>query len=917
LDSLIMTEQASWHARELNELLSTLHTSERGLSSEEAQQRLLRDGPNALTASSGASWLRKLVEQFVQPLVVVLIAAGVLSVFLGDYVDAGVIGAVVLLNGLIGFFQEHRAEQAIAALGKLVVTEATVHRDGSPRRVRSETLVVGDLVALQSGDTVPADLRLISVKDLRVEEAALTGESVPTEKALGVLPAETVLGDRTNLAFAGSSVTFGQARGIVVATGDRTEAGRIAGLMARTQQLETPLTSRIARLSRLLVWIILGVAGVLFGIEALRGRPLDETFNAAVALAVGAIPEGLPAAVTILLAVGVSAMARRNALIRRLPAVETLGSTTVICSDKTGTLTENQMTVTALVVGDDVFELTGIGFDPAGELRKDGTGVDLSAAPAVVEALRCGALCNDTRLVHSDDGPKVEGDPTEAALTVASRKVGLHEQDLEHAPRLDVVPFESEHMYMATLHRTPADWADVPVAYIKGSSDALLHRCVDRLLVDGATAAFDSAAAHAQVEALATRGLRVLVLARRLMPAGATELGHHDLWDLTLLGLVGMIDPPRRAARRAVADCQRAGIKVKMITGDHAVTAAAIAAELGLQGEREPSGRLRAVTGKELAALPEDRLPDVADAAAVFARVAPEQKLALVRALQGRGHIVAMTGDGVNDAPALKQADIGVSMGKSGTDVARSASAMILTDDDFATIAAAVEEGRGVYDNLVKFIAWTLPTNGGEATVLLAAVVVGSELPVLPVQLLWVNMITAILLGIALIFEPREPGLMDRAPRPVNAPILDATLGLRTLLVSLAVGGAAFALFEWALALELGTAEARTIAVNTVVVMEVGYLFACRSLRHSILKIGVWTNPWVFTGATLMLGAQLAFTYLPIMNRLFHSAPLDWWWWGLMTAIGLAVFLAAEAKKLLVRSREADLAAREARPSSA
>lgn len=897
--AVVMRDHESWHARALPEILATLQASEHGLSSEEAEQRLLRDGPNTLTMARGPSWPRKLGEQFIQPLVVVLIGAGVLSIVLGDYVDAGVIGGVVLLNGLIGFFQEHRAEQAIAALGRLVVTEATVHRDGAPRRVRSESLVVGDLVALQSGDTVPADLRLVSVKDLRVEEAALTGESVPSEKGVAVLPADTVLGDRANLAFAGSAVAFGQGRGVVVATGDRTEAGRIAGLMARTERLETPLTSRIARLSRLLVWIILGVAALLFAIEAVRGRPLDETFNAAVALAVGAIPEGLPAAVTILLAVGVSAMARRNALIRRLPAVETLGSTTVICSDKTGTLTENQMTVTTLLVGDDTLALTGVGFDPAGQLLRGGAPFDAESAPAVLDLMRCGALCNDTRLVLTEAGPKVEGDPTEAALTVAARKVGVGEATLDEAPRLDVVPFESAHMYMATLHQPPAAWAEAPIAYVKGSSDALLARCVDRVLLDGTTAPFDAAATHAKVEALAAKGLRVLVLARRLMPR-AKELGHHDLQGLTLLGLVGMIDPPRPAARKAVLQCQRAGIKVKMITGDHAVTAAAIAAELGLEGTREPSGRLRAISGRELGAMSEADLPKTADEVAVFARVAPEQKLALVRALQGRGHIVAMTGDGVNDAPALKQADIGVSMGKGGTDVARSASAMILTDDDFATIAAAVEEGRGVYDNLVKFIAWTLPTNGGEATVLLAAIVVGSELPVLPVQLLWVNMITAILLGIALIFEPREPGLMQRPPRGVSAPILDLDLGVRTLLVSLAVGGAAFTLFEWAQGLGLSDAQARTIAVNTIVVVEVGYLFACRSLRHSILRIGLFTNPWVFTGAALMLGAQLAFTYIPIMNRLFHSAPIDWWWWGVMTGVGIAVFLAAEVKKVLV-----------------
>lgn len=897
-----MPKNDDWHALALDELLGSLQTGEPGLTSVEANRRLERDGPNALTTTSGPSWVGKLLAQFVQPLVVVLLGAAALSVFLGDYVDAGVIGAVVLVNGLIGFFQEHRAEQAIAALGKLVLTEATALRDGSPRRIRSEQLVVGDVVMLRAGDTVPADLRLLHAKALRVEEAALTGESVPSEKAVGQLPSEASLGDRSNLAFAGSAVTFGQARGVVVATGDHTEAGRIAGLMARTERLETPLTGRIARLSKLLVWIILGVAGALLVVEMLRGRSPSDTFNAAVALAVGAIPEGLPAAVTILLAVGVSSMARRNALIRRLPAVETLGSTTVICSDKTGTLTENQMTVTTLRVGSTSFEVTGVGFGSEGEVRHGGERVDTSPMSAVVELLRCGALCNDTRLVQTDDGMRVEGDPTEAALTVAARKVALDDEALAAWERLDVVPFESAHMYMATLHRPPHPGAR-PMVYVKGSSDALLSRCEHLVTVDGTIAPIDVSAVRAEVDGFAAQGLRVLVGAKKELSEAASELRHDDVSALTFLGLFGMIDPPRGEAKRAVAACQRAGLKVKMITGDHAVTAAAIAAVLGLRGARTSDGSLRALTGKELAALPEEDLPSIADDVAVFARVAPEQKLLLVRALQKRGHIVAMTGDGVNDAPALKQADIGISMGKGGTDVARSASAMILTDDNFATIAAAVEEGRGVYDNLVKFIAWTLPTNGAEATVLLAAVLLGTKLPVLPAQLLWVNMTTAVLLGISLIFEPREPGLMDRPPRPVNAPILDGAIGLRTLLVSLVAGSAAFALFEWAERLGTSDAAARTIAVNTIVSIEVGYLFACRSLRLPLMRIGMFTNRWVFLGAGSMLVAQIAFTYVPAMNRLFHTEPIAWWWWAVMTAISLAVFVAAEIKKLATLPR--------------
>ena len=877
----------AWHSCPSRGVLETLASGDEGLDDDEAARRLARDGHNALTRRRGPSALRALLAQFIDPLVVVLIAAAIVSVALGDHVDAIVIAGVVVVNGLIGFVQERRAQNAIVALDALLVTEATVVRSGRTRRMRSEGLVVGDIVRVQSGDAIPADLRLLDVRDLQVEEAALTGESVPVTKATGERPEDTSLAERTNMAFAGTAVTYGQARGVVVAIGDATEAGRIADLMARTHQLATPLTRRIAGLSRLLVWSILALAAALFALELTRGASAAATFDAAVALAVGAIPEGLPAAVTILLAVGVSTMARRGALIRRLPAVETLGSTTVICSDKTGTLTENQMTVTALVVGATRFDVTGIGYSAAGAIVRDGATVELTEGSPVREALLAGALCNDARLVETDAGVAVEGDPTEGALLVAARKAGLDDAALSSLPRLDVVPFESQHMYMASLHRR----GDGGVVYVKGSSDALLPRCVDRLVEDGARRAIDVAAMRATVEALAASGLRVLCLALR----------HDDLRDLTLLGVVGMIDPPRSEAARAVAACRRAGIQVKMITGDHAVTAAASADALGLAGARTPDGRLRAVTGQELTRLSTEELARTAVDVAVFARVAPEQKLRLVEALQRAGHIVAMTGDGVNDAPALKQADIGVAMGKAGTDVARSAAAMVLTDDNFATIAAAVEEGRGVYDNLVKFITWTLPTNGGEALVLLAAIVVGAQLPVLPVQLLWINLTTTVILGITLVFEPKEPGLMDRPPRRVSAPLLDRTLLVRVLVVSALMATAAFGFFELAQSQGLTIEQCRTITVNTIVVIEVAYLFGCRSLRHPLWRIGLFTNKWVWLGATAMLATQLAFTYAPILNRLFHTAPLPLVWWVYATLAGAAILAVTELKKALGR----------------
>jgi cation-transporting P-type ATPase F len=890
-----VTEHRRWHTLPAPALLEQLGSGDGGLDEAEAARRLERDGPNQVTRRRGPSALRALADQFLQPLVVILIAAAVISALLGDRVDAIVIGAVVLANGTIGFLQERRAHQAIAALDELIVTEATVVRDGAPRRVPSADVVVGDLVQLQSGDAVPADLRLLRVRDLQVEEAALTGESVPVGKAAGELPEDTALGDRTNMAFGGTAVTYGQGQGVVVATGDATEAGKIAGLMAATRQLATPLTRRIAAMSRLLVWLILGLAAAMFALEAARGAALSTTFNAAVALAVAAIPEGLPAAVTILLAVGVSTMARRRALIRRLPAVETLGNTSVICSDKTGTLTENQMTVTTLVVAGEAYQVTGIGYEVDGAIERDGAAIDVARAAPVREALLAGALCNDTRLARRDSGETVvEGDPTEAALLVAARKAGLDDDALAAWPRRDAIPFESQHMYMATLHAGP----DGPVVYVKGSPDALLPRCVDQLDPRGALQPVDVDALRAEVARLAARGLRVLCIARR-RPASPDRVAHEDVRELTLLGLAGMIDPPRPEAKHAIAQCHRAGVKVKMITGDHAVTASAIAAELGLEGARDADGWLRAVTGTELAAADAETVAALAAEVAVFARVAPEQKLDLVRALQRAGYIVAMTGDGVNDAPALKQADIGIAMGQSGTDVARSASAMILTDDNFATIEAAVEEGRGIYDNLVKFIAWTLPTNGGQAAVLLAAVVLGTVLPVLPVQLLWVNMATAVLLGISLVFEPKEPGLMERPPRPMTTPLVTAGIGLRVVVVSLLLATAAFALFELALRQGLHVEQARTIAINTIVVVQVGYLFGCRSLRYPIWTIGLFTNNWVWAGAGVMLLTQLLFTYVPFMNRFFHSAPIPAIWWGYMSLAGAAVFVLVEATKAL------------------
>ena len=895
---MTIADQGAWHHLEAEEVVRLLEVDlKTGLSADEVKRRQEKCGLNEMTARRGTPAWIKFLQQFNQALVYILLAATAVSAALGEWVDAAVIFGVVFVNAIVGFIQESKAEKAIEALSKMVRTEATVRRDGRKQRVPSIELVPGDIVLLQSGDRVPADLRLFEVRSLQVEEAALTGESVPAHKNVEALPSDTVLGDRKNLAFAGTLVTYGQAEGIVSSTGDRTETGRIATMISEAVNLSTPLTRKIAEFSRLLLYVILGLAVLMFVVGVLHGERASAMFMAAVAMAVGAIPEGLPAAVTITMAIGVARMAKRHAIIRKLPAVETLGSTTVICSDKTGTLTENQMTVTRVYAGGQLMEVTGGGYGPNGEIHRGDQQADLNENPALRECLLAGLLCNDSQLVRKEDRLQVEGDPTEAALIVAAQKAGLDiKESSDRLPRLDVIPFESEHMFMATLHRE----AKGHVIYMKGSVERLLARCDKSLNADGHEVGLDPAVIHRVVDEMTSEGLRVLAFARRRVPTGHGKLAPGDVEsDLTLLGLQGMMDPPRAEAIRAVGNCQSAGIEVKMITGDHVGTAVAIARQLGLRGGKGSNSQPLAITGRELEQIPNDKLPETAEKTAVFARVAPEQKLRLVRALQSRGHIVAMTGDGVNDAPALKQANIGVAMGITGTDVAKGAADMILTDDNFASIEAAVEEGRNVFDNLTKFITWTLPTNGGEGLIILASVLLGTALPILPVQLLWINMSTALLLGLMLVFEPKEEGLMDRPPREPRQPILTRKLIRRIVMVSLFMVAGGFALFLWEMRQGASLMEARTVVVNVIVMVETFYLLNCRSLTRSFFSLGPFTNPWVAAGVAAMIAVQLLFTYAPFMNRLFHSAPIGGISWLGIVGVGLTVFCAIELKKKL------------------
>ena len=894
----------NWHHLPAEEVFELIETNpDAGLDVFEVKHRQEEFGPNELTARGGSSAFKRFLLQFHQPLIYILIASGAITAFLREWVDSGVIFGVVIVNAVVGYLQEAKAVQAIEALAKTMTTEATVLRSGEQVRLSAVDLVPGDIVFLQAGDRVPADLRLFRSRDLQIDESALTGESLPVEKRPELVERETVLAERANMAYASALVTFGQGAGVVVGIGDDTEVGRISSLITQADDLSTPLTKKIAAFSTLLLIVILALGAVTFVVGLLRGETVVDMFLAAVALAVGAIPEGLPAAVTITLAIGVSRMARRKAIIRKLPAVETLGSTTVICTDKTGTLTQNQMTVQRIVTGGLEFVVSGGGYEPVGSVATAAdphNAVDVDTIPALRTTLVAGALCNDSVLKHEEERWTIHGDPAEGALLAAAGKAGLERAALEaQEPRRDTIPFESLHQYMATLHSSN-DEAPASV-FMKGSVESVLERCRDALGLDGGRESLDAAAVHADVERLAAAGLRVLAFARGELPAGVTDLEHDHLTDLTFLGLQAMIDPPRPEAIAAVKACQTAGIRVKMITGDHAVTAAAIARQIGLVADDDTALPV-ALTGSDLSRLTDAELIARAEDTAVFARVSPEQKLRLVEALQSRGHVVAMTGDGVNDAPALKQSDIGTAMGINGTDVAKEAADMVLTDDNFASIEAAVEEGRGVFDNLIKFITWTLPTNLGEGLVILAAIFLGSTLPILPVQILWINMTTAVLLGLMLAFEPKEAGIMERQPRKPTTPILTGDLIRRIIFVGALLLAGAFGLFEWAQGEGMSSEVSRTLAVNVFVVVELFYLFNCRSLTRSYFRLPQFSNRWVLGGVAIMIALQLLYTYAPFMNTAFQSAPLEAWMWLPILALGVVAFLLVEIEKAVSNS---------------
>lgn len=888
--------RSDFHSRSVDEVLDDVASSANGLTTEEAQRRLARYGPNELKQAAGRHPLLRFFSQFNNALIYFLLAAAATAFFLGHHVDAAVIVAVVLVNAIVGFVQEGRAEKALDAIRGLVSAHAHLLRDGRRVSLPAGTIVPGDIVLLEGGDRVPADLRLVDTHALLVEEAILTGESVAAEKQAAPVPADAALGDRRSMAYSGTLAAAGQGIGVVVATGASTEIGRISTLLGDVQPMTTPLLRQINHFGRRITWLAIAAAAALFVFAvALRGYDPTDALIVVVALAVGVVPEGLPAVITITLAIGVQRMARRSAAIRQLPAVETLGATSVICSDKTGTLTRNEMTVRRLVLADGMVTVSGTGYEPVGSLEHsphEGAADDLEVAAR--ELALAGLLCNDAELRHDRDAWTVAGDPMEGALVVLAAKAGLDTDTTRvRWPRLDAIPFDARHRFMATLNQAADGSRRV---FVKGAPDELLRLC--RLEADRrGPIPLDEAYWHEQIAAAAREGERVLGFATKRVARLTRRIDFPDMDEgLVFLGLVGFIDPPRDEAIAAISECHTAGIAVKMVTGDHGETAAAIARQLGI--DEDP----HVLTGRDIDAISDADLPDVVTGTAVFARTSPEHKLRIVRALQSTGAVVAMTGDGVNDAPALKQADVGIGMGHKGTDAAREAAQMVLLDDNFASIVAAVHEGRVVYDNIRKVTAWTLPTNGGEVLTVIAAILLNFTLPMSAVQILWINLLLTATLGLVLAFEPAEPNVMRRKPRPAGEGLLTSFMVWRVVFVSFLFLVITLAIFFYALGRGYDVETARTMVVNTIVVLEIFYLFNVRYLHMTSFSWrGALGTPAVLAAIAVVVAAQLAFTYLPFMHELFDSRPVAFVDGVLIVATGVVMMVVLEIEKQIAR----------------
>ena len=883
-----------WHSEVKEVAIQSLLSDIHGLSQNEAEQRLSKFGHNRLPPTKKRSAILRFALHFHNVLIYVLLVSATVTAFLGHWVDTIVILAVVIANAAIGFIQEGKAENALRAITEMLAPKAIVVRDGERRSIAGELLVPGDIVLLEAGDRVPADLRLLDVHGLAVQEALLTGESVPTQKHIKPVAADATLGDRFCMAFSGTLVTSGQAKGIVTSTAGDTEIGRISHLIGQVQMLTTPLVRQISQFSRWLTIVILLLACLLlvYGYFA-QHHDFGEIIMAVVGLSVAAIPEGLPAVLTITLAVGVQSMARRQLIVRRLPALETLGSVSVICTDKTGTLTRNEMMVVSVLTRQKIFTVKGSGYSPEGTIQFNDHDIAPLQESVLTEIARAAALCNDAALREHQGTWIVEGDPMEGALLALSEKSGLRvHRERANWTRTDSIPFDANHCFMATLHHDHEGRAFV---FVKGAPEKILQMCCEQRAADGGVEVIDQNYWLAQAESVASSGQRVLAMAMRSVDPSHTVLQHVDVMGrLTLLGAVGMIDPPRAEAIVSVAECQSAGIVVKMITGDHASTAAAIGQQIGLKNHEQ------VLTGADLDKMSDEALKAAVMACDIFARTSPAHKLRLVMALQSHGMTVAMTGDGVNDAPALKRADVGVAMGQKGSEAAREAAELVLADDNFSSIAAAVREGRTVYDNIKKVISWTLPTNAGESMIVIIALLAGLNLPVTPIQILWINLVTGITLGLALAFEPTEKNTMRRPPRPVGEPLLNRQLVWHVVLVSLIFLAGVYGIYVYAIDRGSSIELARTLSVNTLVVMEIFHLFFIRNIYGTSLSWkAVRGTRVVWLTVSLVMFAQLLFTYSPQLQTVFKTEAVSLEDGLIVMCIGIALIVTVEIEKQL------------------
>ncbi len=879
----------NWHSMNGEEVLNHFETDiDKGLTNDEANERINKFGKNVLPAGKKRGAFIRFISQFHNVLIYVLLAAAVITALMDHWIDTWVILAVVMINSIIGYIQEGKAEKALDSIRNMLSLEAIVVRNGQNETINAEELVPGDIVLLKSGDKIPADIRLIESKDLRVEESPLTGESTSVEKSIEAVDEKAIIGDRLSMAFSGTVITYGKATGVVIATGAATELGKINEMMSNVEAITTPLLQQIEKFGKWLSFAILGLTGLFFAFGYFfRDYSIDELFLAAIGIVVASIPEGLPAIMTITLAIGVQRMASRKAIIRRLPSVETLGAVNVICSDKTGTLTRNEMTAKVIVTADKDYTVEGTGYEPKGDILHNEKPVNLKEEKALWQLLQTIRVCNNAQVRHSDEGEwELVGAPTEGALVTLSYKAGLKDFKPE---RIDSIPFESDHKYLATLNKVD----DKRMVFMTGAPERVMDMCHKQLSENGEQD-IDIAYWEKKMEEIASKGQRMLGAAFCVTHNDRNELLKEELEKRKIfLGLIGIIDPPRAEVVEAIKECKEAGVDVIMITGDHVITASAIGKELGI------SDGLKAISGKELEEMSDEKLREIVNDYNIYARTTPEHKLRLVTALQANGKLCAMTGDGVNDAPALKKANIGIAMGIKGTEVTKDASEMVLADDNFATIVNAIEEGRTVYDNIRKALLFILPTNGAEALVLMAAIILGIVMPITPAQILWVNMVTAITLALAISVEPMEENVMKLPPRKKGTPILGKMFIWRITFVSFLIGGLTMLVFKILYANGLDVSASRTIAVNTLVAGQLFYLFNCRRIKQPSIGKGFFKNKVSFIAAGALVLLQMFFVYVPFMNRFFDTAPIELHYWLYPLSAGIIVFFIVELEKYI------------------